>query len=222
MNQTTRKNEYVRGALTFAVLATIMFALYVAGKVAGMDQAAIAFAESIHSDVGTAFFRLVTNLGGGMFLVPVAVIMFVVLYIKKYRVEAMFVLISLGASEVANELLKRFFERPRPSGVNLIELPESFSFPSGHAMIGPAFYCLVAFWIAQWFAEKRWSSLVQPAVFVFVALLAFSRVYLGVHYLSDVLTGFFLSMCWYFLLRLGYEDWMGRRSTVVDPIPQSR
>ncbi|GEC88864.1 phosphatase PAP2 family protein [Brevibacillus brevis] len=222
MNQTTRKNGYVRGALTFAVLATIMFTLYVAGKVAGMDQAAIAFAESIRSDAGTAFFRFVTNLGGGMFLVPVAVIMIVVLYIKKYRVEAMFVLISLGASEVANELLKRFFARPRPSGVNLIELPESFSFPSGHAMIGPAFYCMVAFWIAQWFAEKRWSSLVQPAVFIFVALLAFSRVYLGVHYLSDVLTGFFLSMCWYFLLRLGYEEWMGRRSTVVDPIPHSR
>ncbi|MGF9907879.1 phosphatase PAP2 family protein [Brevibacillus porteri] len=222
MNQTTRKNEYVGGALTFAVLATIMFALYVAGKVAGMDQAAIAFAESIRSDVGTAFFRLVTNLGGGMFLVPVAVIMFVVLYIKRYRVEAMFVLISLGASEVANELLKRFFERPRPSGINLIELPESFSFPSGHAMIGPAFYCMVAFWIAQWFAEKRWSLLVQPAVFMFVVLLVFSRVYLGVHYLSDVLTGFFLSMCWYFLLRLGYEEWMGRRSTVVDPIPHSR
>ncbi|WJQ83834.1 phosphatase PAP2 family protein [Brevibacillus brevis] len=222
MNPTTRKNRYVGGALIFAVLATIMFALYAAGKVAGMDQAAIAFAESIRSDVGTAFFRWVTHLGGGMFLVPVAVIIIAVLYIKKYRVEAMFVLISLGVSEVANELLKMFFARPRPSGVNLIELPESFSFPSGHAMIGPAFYCMVAFWIAQWFAEKRWSSLVQPAVFIFVALLAFSRVYLGVHYLSDVLTGFFLSMCWYFLLCLGYEERMGRRSTVVDPVPHSR
>ncbi|MFS0554182.1 phosphatase PAP2 family protein [Brevibacillus sp. 179-C9.3 HS] len=222
MNLTIRKNGYVLGALMFAVLATIMFALYTAGKVERMDQAAIAFAESIRSDAGTAFFRFVTNLGGGMFLTPLAAIMFIVLYIKKYRMEAMIVLISLGVSEVINELLKLYFSRPRPSGINLIELPESFSFPSGHAMIGPAFYCMVALWITQWFAEKKWVSLVQPFVFIFVALLALSRVYLGVHYLSDVLTGFFLSMSWYFLLRLGYEGWKGRRSTVVDPIPHSR
>lgn len=219
---TARRSGYIIGALMFAILAIVMVSLYTAGKVTAMDQAAIAFAESIRSEGLTVFFQIVTNLGGGMFLAPLAVIMVIVLYRRRYRAEAMVVVLTLGVSEVMNELLKLYFARPRPSGINLIALPDSFSFPSGHAMIGPSFYCMVALWGAQWFAQKSWSSFVQPVTFIFVALLALSRVYLGVHYLSDVLTGFFIAMCWYFVVRFGYEGWVGRRSTVVDPLPHSR
>lgn len=73
---------------------------------------------------------------------------------QKRRLESVVILLSLGVSEVVNEILKLIFARPRPVGFNLIDLPDSFSFPSGHAMIAPGFYLMLALLIARWYEEK--------------------------------------------------------------------
>lgn len=219
---TSKERGLIFCGIVFAVLGAWMFRQYITGQVAGMDQAAFSLAAAVRSAGLTSFFQLLTHFGNATFLAPFGVVLIVALFLKKRRLESVVILLSLGVSEVVNEILKLIFARPRPVGFNLIDLPDSFSFPSGHAMIAPGFYLMLALLIARWYEEKSWSAYVQPVVFVFVVLLAASRVYLGVHFLSDVLTGFCLSMCWYFCVRWGYEKRLGRRDVVVGPIPQSR
>ncbi|MGZ0053015.1 phosphatase PAP2 family protein [Brevibacillus gelatini] len=209
-------------SIVFAVLGAWMMRRYIAGQAAGMDQAAFALVAELRSDAATGFFSLLTTLGNATFLAPLGIVVIAALFIKGHKLEAVVILLALGVSEVANELLKLMFARPRPAGINLVELPGSFSFPSGHAMIAPCFYLMLALVIARWYQERSWAAYVQPVALIVCLLLAASRVYLGVHFLSDVLTGFCLSMCWYFLVRWGYERRLGRRETIVDPIPQTR
>ena len=222
MKWTAKESGLIVCGIVFAVLGAWMFRQYIAGEVAGMDQAAFAFFADVRSEAATTFFQMLTLLGNATTLAPLGVVLVAAFFFKGHKLEAVVVLLTLGVSEVANELLKLMFARPRPSGFNLIELPDSFSFPSGQAMIAPCFYLMLARLIARWYQEKSWSAYIQPIALVVVVLLAASRVYLGVHYLSDVLTGFCLSLCWYFLVRWGYERRLGRRDSVVDPIPQSR
>ncbi|MGN7468738.1 phosphatase PAP2 family protein [Brevibacillus sp. SAFN-007a] len=222
MNGTVKDKGLLVGGIVFALLGVWMFRQYIAGQVAGMDQAGFAFVADVRSDAATSFFQLLTALGDATILAPLCVVLIVAFSVKGHRLEAAVILLTAGGSEIANELLKRVFARPRPVGFHLVELPDSFSFPSGHAMIAPCFYLMLAFLIARWYREKSWSAYIQPVALVVVLLLAASRVYLGVHYLSDVLTGFCLSLCWYFLVRWGYERRLGRRGAIVDSLPQSR
>jgi membrane-associated phospholipid phosphatase len=222
MNPPYKYSGLIMGALLFAILSALMIGLYLSGAVSGMDQAAIEFVASFRTEGLTAFFSILTSLGGAAVLAPLGVVLLIAMYVKGYRAEAAAILLTLGVGEVLNELLKAYFARPRPVGVHLIDLPDSYSFPSGHAMISPAFYCMLAYICRYRFREKSWSLFLQPVVFMMVLLLAGSRVYLGVHFLSDVLAGFCLSMVGYFIARFVYVRWMGRRQDTVRPIVQTR
>lgn len=103
--------------------------------------------------------------------------------------------VNLGLVVALNQLLKFVIQRPRPDGFRLATV-SGFSFPSGHSMVAMAFFGLLAWFV--WRYEKdprmrRW--LVAGFAFVIV-MVGLSRVYLGVHYASDVLGGFCVSMAW--------------------------
>ena len=89
-------------------------------------------------------------------------------------------------------------------------------------MIAPAFYCMLAFFISRWKEKKRWAVFVQPLMLALVVLLSVSRVYLGVHFLSDVVTGFCLAMCGYCFVRYGYERHLERKRDTVQPVIPTR
>lgn len=220
----TRKNEMglIAGALLFALFAATMLILYSRNAVTVMDEAAFSFATAIRAEELTAFFRFLTHFGGGTVLAPLGVVLVIGFYIRGHRDKAVIVFLTLGVSELINEIMKLVFARARPDVFHLIDLPTSFSFPSGHAMVGPAFYGMLAYMASRWLQDKSWSTYIQPAVFVFIVAVAGSRVYLGVHFLSDVLTGLFLSLCWYFLVRIGYARWESRQHMVKGPIQHSR
>ncbi|MGG1660242.1 phosphatase PAP2 family protein [Brevibacillus sp. NRS-1366] len=220
----SRNNEtgLIAGALLFALFSVTMLILYSRNAVSAMDEAAFFLVTAIRSDGLTAFFSFLTHFGGGTVLAVLGLILVIGFYIKKQRDNAVMVFLTLGISEIVNEVMKLVFARARPDGFHLIDLPTSFSFPSGHAMVGPAFYGMLAFLATCWLQDRSWSRYVQPAAFIFIALVAGSRVYLGVHFLSDVLTGLSLSLCWYFLVRIGYARWKGRQHMVAAPTQQSQ
>ena len=93
--------------------------------------------------------------------------------------RALTVALAYGLSMLASTALKDVVRRPRPSGEHLVPLPHSWSFPSGHAT--SAFAAAVALGLLV--PRARWPAL------VLAALIAYSRVYLGVHYWTDVLAG---------------------------------
>ncbi|MFP3393174.1 phosphatase PAP2 family protein [Brevibacillus sp. SIMBA_040] len=209
-------------AFLFAIFSAVMLILYTRNAVSKMDEVAFAMVAEIRSDGLTAVFHFLTHFGGGTVLAPLGVVLVIAFFIKGHRDKAMLVILTLGICELVNEVMKLMFARTRPDGFHLIDLPTSFSFPSGHAMVGSAFYLMLAYLVSRWGQEKRWSHYVQPVALIFIVMVAGSRVYLGVHYLSDILTGFALSMFWYFVVRIGHARWEGRRHTLTNPLQQSQ
>jgi undecaprenyl-diphosphatase len=199
-------------------MSVALICLYMTGKVHGIDEAGFAMATAVRAEMWTSFLGGLTYLGSGIVLAPAGVVLIVAFYAKKRRAEALALLLILAGGELLNELLKAVFARPRPTDFHLIPLPDSFSFPSGHAMIAPAFYCMLAFLVSRWLRGKAWAIIVQIVTILLVLLLGASRVYLGVHYLSDVLTGFCLAMCGYFLVRYGFERHLERQPAPASPI----
>ncbi|MEO6908402.1 MAG: phosphatase PAP2 family protein, partial [Abditibacteriaceae bacterium] len=134
----------------------------------------------------------ITSLGNARFIIP-ATIVCAVLFARYRRLrEASFLLLTVGGSAALNVMLKGLFHRARPD-LWVSPLPEfGYSFPSGHSMLSMALalVLVVLIWQTRW----RWSVTVVNGVYVLAVGL--SRLYLGVHYPSDVLAGWCISIAW--------------------------
>jgi undecaprenyl-diphosphatase len=98
--------------------------------------------------------------------------------------------LAYGLSYLANPLLKTIFQRRRPELWEVAARPSSYSFPSGHALSSMLVYGVAAFLFAQTFPRQRRGWVGGAALWIL--LIGFSRIYLGVHWLSDVVAGFAL------------------------------
>lgn len=218
MKKTKHGRGLALGAIFFAAMSVALTGLLLTGGLSGMDQTGFEMAAAMRTDGWTSFFRGLTHLGSAMVLAPLGTVLIVALYVKGLRAEAVALLVTLAGGELLNELLKAVFARPRPTDFHLIPLPDSFSFPSGHAMIAPAFYGMIAFLLSRWLDGRAWAWIIQSATFLMVVLLGTSRVYLGVHFPSDVLAGFCFAACGYCIVRYGYERHLERQNAPVRPI----
>lgn len=134
----------------------------------------------------------VTRLGGLLFMVPFAAAVLILLVRSKYWHGAKFFSLAVGGAGVINILVKALFHRDRPT-LWLSPAPEfDYGFPSGHSMLTMAF--MTALVLLTWRTRWRWPVLVCGGLFVLAVGL--SRVYLGVHFPSDVLAGWSASLAW--------------------------
>lgn len=158
-----------------------------------------------HNSTGfTSFMRSVTKLGNTEVLVMANFLLIVFLIINRERKTAMEVLVVAVSSLFLMSFLKRSFHRVRPP-LPLVEGITNYSFPSGHAFMSVAFYCLMMWWATIHIKEK-WLQRAVISFFVFVILLiGFSRVYLRVHYTTDVIAGFGMGLAW-FIISLAITD----------------
>ena len=139
------------------------------------------------SELGTDFFRIVTFLGSPPVAFAVSAVVCVALYRRRLLVEAALLPLVLVGAELLDLALKLAFHRPRPE-VAFVTL-DTYSFPSGHAMVSTAAYGALAYIAWAYVRAPRRRVLLVAGTAAFVALVCFSRLYLGVHYLSDVLAG---------------------------------
>jgi len=153
----------------------------------------------------TTFFLIVTALGSIETIVLLGV---VVAAFFAWRRRWLFLgswLAAVAGSAVLNHLLKGLFERPRPYFEHPLLIETSYSFPSGHAMESFVVYGMLAYFVIL--TLRSWESRVA-VVFgaaLLVVLIGFSRMYLGVHYLSDVLAGYAAGGVWLSALITGVE-----------------
>ncbi|MDX6424392.1 MAG: hypothetical protein QOI67_1863 [Gaiellaceae bacterium] len=154
-------------------------------------------------------FELVTLAGNAVVLSALVLAVGVVLWRRGRANDAAFLVVAFFGAEVVNGALKLAFHRPRPE-LAFLHL-ETYSFPSGHSTAVTAVFGALAFllWPATRTPRRR-VALVAAAVCL-IALVGFSRLYLGVHYLSDVLGGFalgatWLSLCLFVYAYLGDRD----------------
>ena len=145
----------------------------------------------------TTGFEVLTQLGSTAVLFAVAAVAAGCLARLGRRLDAAFLIVAFAGAEALTWSLKAVFQRARPSFDDPIATASSFSFPSGHALVSFAVYGALAYVLLESVRSRRTrAACIAAAAAVVVAAIGFSRLYLGVHYLSDVLAGYAVALAW--------------------------
>ncbi|HAH93738.1 MAG TPA: hypothetical protein DCM01_07835 [Dielma fastidiosa] len=175
--------------LTMAVCIFLFIACALKlNQLSAFDQQVYTFVSLAISKTLTPLMRLLTELGGTLGLVLLCAIGALLLMLMKKRVLACLMISNLAITAASNVLLKQLFIRPRPIGYRLIEI-DGYSFPSGHSMAAMAFYGYLIYLIWHKLEVKWQKYLFTCLLSLLILLIMLSRIYLGVHYASDVLAG---------------------------------
>lgn len=181
------KKTLLFGSIGLFLLLTLFVALKLTTPI---DTTFSKWVFQLHNPVFTAFFRFITDFGYVQILLILLVIILIVFH--KYRF-AYILPIHVTISVIFNMILKNIFARPRPEMIRLID-EVGFSFPSGHAMVTMVAYGYLIY-VVHHYIQQKWLrySLIAFLVFIIVSV-GLSRIYLGVHYLTDVLAGYSISL----------------------------
>ena len=152
----------------------------------------------------------VTELGE----VPVLVVLGAILVWRlaasgRRRAAVIFVLAVAGA-EALDQILKLVFQRARPAAYFGLVQPATYSFPSGHALVATIFYGVVAAILTVREPSRPRRIAIWTLAALAAGLIGLSRVYLGVHYPSDVLAGYAAAVIWVSAVRIAYRIWLRR------------
>jgi Membrane-associated phospholipid phosphatase len=171
-----------------------------------LDVAATPFLHGLASPTFDAVMGAITTVGSTFVVGPLFVLVLAWLIWRRYRGEARFLAVAVVGSVALNETLKLIFHRPRPQLEWAVVVPE-FSFPSGHSMNSLAFYGALAA-IVWAIRGRRAGSIAATIAGFLVLLIGTSRIYLGYHYLTDVVGGFLAGAVW---LAIAYTGLMTNR-----------
>ena len=144
----------------------------------------------------TGVMKGVTLLGSPsvVFLIAIGTIS-VFLILRRQLLEPLFLTIAATGSWLLSDLLKWSFHRPRPT-VNQLLHVTGYSFPSAHSMVSMAFYGAMVYLFWMYLPSPRWRWFLTSSLFLLIVFIGISRIYLGVHYPSDVLAGFIAGGIW--------------------------
>ncbi|MEM9072905.1 MAG: phosphatase PAP2 family protein [Myxococcota bacterium] len=186
-------------ALTFGVLGTVM-ELNDDGPIL-VDTPLLRGLEESRTPSTTRVVRAITNLGGHEVMIPLCIVLTLAVGWKRRR-AGVFMTVALLGSAGLNEVFKRLFARPRPTVVERITSPRGLSFPSGHSQATMAFALTLV--LVVWREAPRYRR-IAPALFLFPLLVGGTRAYLGVHYPSDIVSGWSLGAFWVVLADTFYS-----------------
>lgn len=138
----------------------------------------------------TPIMKIVTFLGGATCLIGLTIILFITIKNKKI---GLLIGINLIVITILNQIFKFILQRPRPTENRIIN-ESGYSFPSGHSMISMAFYGFLIYLIYKYVKNKKLKYISITLISVLIIFIGISRIYLGVHYTSDILAGFLFSI----------------------------
>jgi undecaprenyl-diphosphatase len=154
--------------------------------------------------------RLVTALGYYYVVVPLLVVAVFLFYGRGWRLSAVLLAISTGGSIVLTTVLKGVFQRARPELFDSGYQASFYSFPSGHATVAAGFYGMLTVILAYRLEGlARWVVAVSGVLVVL--LIGFSRLYLGVHYPTDIIAGYLSALLWLVCVGGVYALWLSVR-----------
>ena len=185
-------------AVSLIFWAPVVILARIAGEIVekepiGFDVAILRWLHAHANGFYDQLFLIITELGGIAAVVLItALLVGYFWFYKKRRHPALLLAFGVGGAAAANVVLKALFQRERPSLWHPSVVETSFSFPSGHAMASAALAACVI--VILWRTRYRWVAVVTGAIVV--GLIGLSRLYLGVHYPSDVLAGWCASIAW--------------------------
>lgn len=138
----------------------------------------------------TPVMKLITFFGGATCLIGLTIILFITIKNKKI---GLLIGINLVTITILNQIFKFILQRPRPTENRIIN-ENGYSFPSGHSMISMAFYGFLIYLIYKYVKNKKLKYISITLISILIIFIGISRIYLGVHYTSDVLAGFLFSI----------------------------
>ncbi|SOC42003.1 phosphatase PAP2 family protein [Ureibacillus acetophenoni] len=187
---------YILSIFTLILFFVLTFT-YEHPTVVGFDES---INELIYGNKFISFFHL---FGETKFIVTISIVLILSLWFRQRNYRGMLlVVLVVGAGNGINKLLKSIFERPRPE---LVDQLTSFSFPSGHAMIGLLYIFLIAYILTDLFASKRATITLWSIATILAVLVGLSRVTDNHHYFSDVVAGWSIGFTWFMICIYWYE-----------------
>ena len=182
--------------IILSAVLTFVLALYAYKTTGnGFDKSVFAVISPMRSETLTGLMIYVSFLGNTSFLIPANIILLIVFVVRKDKWTAVRVAAIAITSVAIMSFMKRSFGRVRPPDP-LIEGVTNYSFPSGHAFMTVAFYGFLISWVLA--AERSYQRKIREVALLVILLwlIGFSRVYLRVHYATDVLAGWSVGVIW--------------------------
>ena len=177
------------------------------------DAAVTAWLQTHGTELGESIFVWISFLGAQV-LATLLLIVAVTLLVRRDWRQLAVLAVTCGGGALLNVALKQAFHRTRPSFASEFAVT-SWSFPSGHAMDSLIGYGLLAYWLSARLPRAR-TPILAGAV-ALIILIGYARIYLGVHYLSDVIAGYAAGLIWLSVCITGYRFAERRRVGPNDP-----
>ena len=180
-----------------AILAIIIAINIKNGKILDFDLKIYQFFKSnIINDKLTPIVKVITHIGGAKIVIALSIL--AIILIKGVK-NKLFILTGVVGTAGLNVILKHIIQRERPN-INRLIPEKGYSFPSGHAMMSMAFYGMLIFLIFKYVKNTalKWTLIV--ILTILLATIGMTRIYLGVHYPSDVIGGLLVSLTYLFIL----------------------
>ncbi|MFA6178600.1 MAG: phosphatase PAP2 family protein [Candidatus Methylopumilus sp.] len=197
----------------FAVIATAL------AKIAALPQFDQALANSIAVSTpaeALQFFALVTHAGDTVTYTVICIVMAGTMLLSKRHLLAMGSVMAIGGNSILNPSLKAIFERVRPVHEHGLVVANGWSFPSGHTSGAVVTYGIMAYILLR-LTPRRWHLVILVSAVSLAFTIACSRVFLQVHYLSDVIAGALSGLCWLTLTILTIHLIERRHNTLGTP-----
>ncbi len=191
--------------LVFMLLFAKLSAELLENELKRFDQIIVGFVGLLNSPLTTRIMKAITIMGSPAMMIFLALLVWFYLHrVKKHFWDANMVIVSLTGSWIMNEILKWLFQRQRPDIAHLVKAT-GYSFPSGHAMVSFAFYGMLAYLMRINIGTRKQRSFFVCLFLFLVFAIGFSRIYLGVHFPSDVLAGYAAGGFWFVGCVLGLQ-----------------
>lgn len=184
-------------SLFLFLICAIIYPYEVIGS---LDNNVTLFFEKIRSPLLNDVFLFISDIGSIKFMLPICFVIAVILLIKRKVIDVVFLFVMLYSVRQLNYQLKEQFLRERPS-FNAVYEASHYSFPSGHSMNSMATYSFLCFLLIRYLSntnKQKITLLISTITLIF--LIGLSRIYLGVHYLTDVVAGFSAGFAWFIVM----------------------
>jgi len=175
------------------------------------DLAVINFVQGMEMPWLTPIMKVFTWIGSGYVVAPITIIAFILLFfIYRYRQQAFLLVTVILGTVILNSLLKIYFKRDRPEIYRILDAT-GFSFPSGHTMMAFSLYTIIAYILWRNIRTTLNHILLILFTTFMIIMISTSRIYLGVHYPSDIVGGFMVSALWLIIVIAVYGYYQNRR-----------
>jgi undecaprenyl-diphosphatase len=206
---------YLAIAFCISVVSIIGFSLislFISDqKIIYFDRTIIDNVQGLETPFLTIVMKFFTFIGSAPFVIVLSIFLLFFLYkVLHHRFELILFVAAIAGSAILNGILKQFFQRVRPDFHRLIDI-EGFSFPSGHAMNAFTVYGIISFLLWRHIPSRLGRGALLLISTVMILTIGISRIYLGVHYPSDIVGGYFASGFWVTTAILFFQYYQEKR-----------